>query len=75
MLAVKWSAGVASEVNQESVAPRQRSTQAIEPRIDLTRSPKTGVSVAPQKGLTSSQKKKKESKRLEFFFTNLHLNL
>ena len=38
----KRSVGVAPEVNQESVAPRQRSTQAKEPRVDLTRSPKQG---------------------------------
>ena len=33
---------------------QSRSSQALEPIADVTRSPKTGMSVAPQKGLMFS---------------------
>ena len=37
-------------------------TLALKPRGDVTRSPKIGVSVAPQKGLMSSKNLKKKKK-------------
>ena len=57
MLAAKRSAGVAPEVNlRECVtcmplpsANKAEPTLALKPREDVTRSPKTGVSVAPKK--------------------------
>ena len=45
----------------------QESNLALKPRAHVTRSLKTGVSVAPQKGLMSS-KKKIEKKNSVFIF-------
>ena len=62
-ISVKRSAGVAPEVNLrdllhtgDQACKRGDPPLALNPRVAITRSPKIGVSVAPQKGLMSSKK-------------------
>ena len=69
MLATKKSVGVTPEMNLRKPLHAQvikhankGPTLTLKPRADINKSPKTGVSVAPQKGLMSSKNlgKKKE---------------
>ena len=64
MLASIQSTGVAPQVNlSNSMQTRkhvsEKSTLDLKPRTDITRSPKQGVSVTPQKGLMSFKMFKK----------------
>ena len=74
-ISVKRSAGVAPEVNLrdllntgDQACKRGDPPLALNPRVAITRSPKIGVSVAPQKGLSS---KKIFIKKEEKHFTYL----
>ena len=52
MLNSKQSAAVAPEVNvRNSAQERKHESEALKPRTDVTRSPKTRVPVALRKGL------------------------
>ena len=84
MLAVKRSAGVASEVNLrecEKCMPPTSMNKAAHSGFDTQRrhhqKSKTGVSVAPQKGLMSSKNLKQKTKKLlsQYFEISLNINV